>query len=191
MDSQSPERLTSRVAYRNPWLSVREDTFRRADGSVGLYGVVDKSDFALVIPEQRTGAGRGFHLVEQYRYAIDRRSWEFPMGTWPPGATGGALELAQVELREETGLTADRWRHLGHLHHAPGFCSQGFDVFHATGLTAGRHDREQSEADMEMRFVPEADFVAMIADGTIVDGATLAAYLLLQLRPDGERPAPD
>ncbi len=184
MDAQAPERLTSRIAYENPWLSVREDTFRRADGSVGLYGVVDKRDFALVIPEEGTGRERGFHLVEQYRYPIDRRSWEFPMGTWPPGATGGAPELARAELREETGLTADRWRRLGYLHHAPGFCSQGFDVFHATGLTAGDHDREQSEADMVTRFVPETEFVAMVADGTIFDGATLAAYLLLRLRTD-------
>ena len=35
-----------------------------------------------------------------------------------------------------------------HLHEAGGFCSQGFDVFHATGLTEGRTSREDSEADM-------------------------------------------
>ncbi len=97
--------LSSRVVYANPWLSVREDEFERTDGSTGVYGVVDKQDFAIVVAEQ-DGV---FHLVEQFRYPIGRRSWEFPMGGWPPGKDGTALALAQAELREETGLTAGRW----------------------------------------------------------------------------------
>src|SRR3954451_7305717 len=110
--------IASRVVYANPWLSVREDVFVRSDGSNGVYGIVDKQDFAIVIAEQ-DGI---FHLVEQYRYPIGRRSWEFPMGGWPTGKGGSALQLAQAELREETGLTAGRWEHLAHLYEAPGFC---------------------------------------------------------------------
>ena len=53
------------------------------------------------------------------------------MGT---GASGSRVELAAAELREETGLHADELRHLGHLYEAYGFCSQGFDVYLATGL---------------------------------------------------------
>ena len=34
--------VDSRVVYSNPWMSVREDDIERDDGSVGLYGVVDK-----------------------------------------------------------------------------------------------------------------------------------------------------
>ena len=42
--------LGSRQVYANAWMTVREDPIRRADGSTGIYGVVDKPDFALVIP---------------------------------------------------------------------------------------------------------------------------------------------
>lgn len=68
------QRLSSHEVYRNPWMTVREDRVRRADGSTGIYGVVDKPDFALVLPRFQGG----FWLVEQYRYPVDRRAWEFP-----------------------------------------------------------------------------------------------------------------
>lgn len=43
------EQISSRVVYRNPWMTVREDEVRRADGSPGIYGVVEKPDFALTL----------------------------------------------------------------------------------------------------------------------------------------------
>ncbi|MDQ3601656.1 MAG: ADP-ribose pyrophosphatase, partial [Actinomycetota bacterium] len=36
------ETVRSREVYANPWMTVREDEVRRADGSDGIYGVVDK-----------------------------------------------------------------------------------------------------------------------------------------------------
>ena len=64
-------RVSTREVYRNPWMAVREDEIRRPDGSDGIYSVVDKPDFALVIPAEPDG----FHLVEQYRYPVRRRAW--------------------------------------------------------------------------------------------------------------------
>ena len=167
----------STVVYANAWMQVREDEFERTDGGTGVYGVVDKPDFAIVVAEQ----DGQFHLVEQFRYPIGRRSWEFPMGGWPPGKGGSSLELAQAELREETGFTAMRWHHLARLYEAPGFCSQGFDVFHATVLTPGEHQREDSEIDMVQGVFTDAELRRMILDGTIVDSATITAYGLWQL----------
>ena len=164
--------VESTEVYRNAWMRVREDRFERADGSTGVYGVVDKPDFAIVVAEQ-DGV---FHLVEQFRYPVGRRSWEFPMGGWPPGKSGSMLELAQAELREETGLTAASWRLLGRQNEAVGFCSQGFEIFSATGLTPGDHAREETEADMVYRSFSEPQLRDMIVNGTILDAATVAAY---------------
>ncbi len=175
----------SRTVYENPWMRVREDEFRRRDGSTGVYGVVDKQDFAIVVAEEN-GC---FHLVEQFRYPIARRSWEFPMGGWPPGKQGTMLELAQAELAEETGLTAGQWRLLAGPRLAPGFASQGFSIFHASDLAHGEHRREDSELDMVHRAVTEPELRAMILDGTIVDSSTIAAYGVLLLRR-ADMPAP-
>ena len=171
------EQETSRVVYENAWMSVREDQVRLPDGTPGVYGVVDKPDFALIIPR----ADDGFWMVEQYRYAVGRRACEFPQGSWGPGQHGSPTELARAELREETGLSAGSWTHLGHLCTAYGFCGQGFDVYLAEDLTPGPTDREPAEQDMTHRLVSTREFRALVASGAITDSATLAACGLLAL----------
>ena len=168
---------SSREVYRNPWIRVREDTVELADGSTGLYGVVEKADFALVIPAERDG----FWLVEQYRYPLGRRSWEFPQGTWGAGKEGSAEDLARTELAEETGLRAGALTHLGLLDLASGLMTQRFDVWVATDLTPGPTDREATESDMRQAFVPEGELQQMIRGGRITDSPSLAAYSLLLL----------
>jgi 8-oxo-dGTP pyrophosphatase MutT (NUDIX family) len=169
--------VSSRVTYANPWMTVREDQVRRADGTLGVYGVVDKPDFAIVIPRER----QGMWLVEQYRYPIGRRAWEFPQGNWSSEGQGDQAALARSELTEETGLVAAEIRLLGHLFGAYGFCSQGFDAYLATGLTPGEPRREDTEQDMVHRFVTDEEYRQMVRRGDIVDAATLAAYALLLL----------
>ncbi len=168
----------SREVYRNPWIRLREDTVERADGSTGVYSVVEKPDFALVVAAERDG----FWLVEQFRHPVGRRAHEFPQGTWTAGSSGTAEELARAELAEETGLRAGRVEHLGHLDLAPGLSTQEFDVWLATDLTPGPTAREATEADMVTAFVTEAELRAMVADGRFTDGPSLAAYALLLLR---------
>ena len=170
--------LSSRVVYENQWLTLREDQIEHADGSRGLYNVVDKPDFALVIPMQDDG----FHLIEKYRYTVCRRSWEFPSGSFPPGVSGTFEEMAVAELAEETGLRAARFEKLGYLHCANGMTGGGVHVFLATDLTPGEPDREQTEQDMVQRWFPRQELEQMLRDGTITDSPTLAAYLLLTLQ---------
>ena len=153
---------------------MREDVIELPDGSTSIYGVVERPDFALVLPAERAG----FWLVEQFRHPIGRRSWEFPQGTWSHGRDGSPEELARAELAEETGFRADRLDHLGRLDLAPGLMTQRFDVWRATGLTPGPTAREASESDMRSAFVPESELRAMIRDGRFTDGPSLAAYSL-------------
>lgn len=175
----SIEQVSSRVIYENPWMTLHEDVIRRPDGSEGIYSYVAKPDFALIIPVARDG----FHLVEQYRYPVRHRSWEFPQGTLPNRENGDPLALAHRELAEETGLRAGKLYHLGDLHPAKGMSSQRFAVFVADHLEAGTHAREHEEQDMRQRWISRSDFDQMIRDGLITDDSTLAAYLLFLLTP--------
>lgn len=177
------ERTGSRTIYANRWMTVREDQVRRPDGSDGIYSVVEKPDFALIIPLD----GDRLYLIEQYRYPIGARSWEFPQGTASDGSDVDAAELARAELAEETGLRAGRLDRLGRLYHAPGLTSQGFVVFLATDLQAGEPDRELEEQDLQQRRITRDEFERLILDGTIIDAPTIAAYSLLQLREQHAR----
>ena len=96
-------RRASRVAFENQWLRLRVDEIEYADGTPGSYSVIEKTDFTVVLPFQ----DGGFWLVEQYRYPVSRRAWEFPQGTWRQGEGGSAEELAATELRQETRLGGD------------------------------------------------------------------------------------
>lgn len=170
--------LGSREVYANSWMTVREDAIRRPDGSRGIYGVVDKPDFALIIPLDERGR---LHLVEQYRYPLGLRRWEFPQGTAPDRAELPAGELAARELREETGLRAGRMEELGMLDVAPGMSSQRGRVFLATELTVGEPEREHEEQDMRAAWFSRAEFEAMIRDGRVTDAQSIAGYALLLL----------
>jgi 8-oxo-dGTP pyrophosphatase MutT (NUDIX family) len=169
--------LDSRVVYQDSWIRLRQDQIERRDGSQGTYAVVEKRDFALVIPAENGG----FHLVEEYRYPIRRRTWSFPQGGFPAGQTGQPAELARLELRQETGFSARELTRLGFLHCSHGTTNQACHLFLATGLTAGVPDRELEEQDMRQQWVPRDRFEAMVRDGVITDDSTLAAYALLLL----------
>ena len=172
------QQLSTRQVYANPWMVVREDAIRRSDGSDGIFGVIDKPDYALIVPVD----GDLLHLVEQFRYPLGLRRWEFPQGTAPDRADADPLELAGRELREETGLRAGRMEALGLLDVAPGMSSQRGRVFLATDLTQGRPERELSEQDMRCASFTRAQVAAMIRDGDITDAQSIAALGLLMLR---------
>ena len=171
------ETVASRQVYANPWMTVREDAVRRADGSCGIYGVIDKPTYALIIPVD----GDRLHLVEQFRYALQLRRWEFPQGTAPDRTDLDPAELAARELREETGLVAGTVTEIGVLDVAAGMSSQRGRVFLATGLVAGAPQREHEEQDMRSAWFGRARFEAMIAGGEITDAQSIAAYTLLLL----------
>lgn len=175
------ESTGSREVYTNSWMRVREDSIVRPDGSSGIYGVIDKPDYALVIALD----GDQLHLVEQFRYPLGRRSWEFPQGTAPNRADVDPAVLAHRELREETGLRAATMTRIGWLDVAPGMSSQRGQVFLATGLTAGEPEREVEEQDMRSAWFSRGKVESMMRDGEITDAQTVAAYALLLLHERG------
>ncbi|MEV6828838.1 NUDIX hydrolase [Amycolatopsis sp. NPDC051102] len=171
------QRVASREVYRNNWMTVREDEIRRSDGSAGIYGVIDKPTYALVIARD----GDRFRLVEQFRYPLGQRRWEFPQGTAPDLADVPPAELAARELREETGLRAGSLVPLGKLDVAAGMSSQRGWVFLATDITEGEPEREHEEQDMRSAWFAREDIDKMILTGEITDAQSIAAWMQLML----------
>jgi 8-oxo-dGTP pyrophosphatase MutT (NUDIX family) len=163
-------RRSRRVAYQNPWLTVWHDEITRPDGSDGIYGVVHFENLAvgvLVLDDQDRTV-----LVGQHRYTLDEVSWEIPEGGVPAGES--ALEGAQRELREETGLEATTWVELGRLSMSNSVTDERAVLFLATGLTHGDAAPEPSES-LAVRWLPFSDVLAMTLDGRIHDVLTVIA----------------
>ena len=96
----------SKVVYENPWIKVTHNDVLNPAGKLGIYGSVSFKNIAvgiLAIDEE------GYiYLVGQYRYAIDSYSWEIPEGGCP--IAKDPLDAAKRELKEETGIIANKWQ---------------------------------------------------------------------------------
>ncbi len=173
--------ISSREVYRNRWTSVREDVIERSNGERGIYGVIDKHPAAIIIPLERTAEGEFLTLIEQFRYTVQGRFLELPQGGWERGDVYPE-EVGRGELKEETGLVAERMTQLGTLQIAYGVMNQKHFVFLAEGLTRGETARDVEEQDMVVRRVSVAEFEQMLVDGRVVDNCTAAAWCLYQLK---------
>jgi ADP-ribose pyrophosphatase len=167
--------ISSREVYRNAWSSVREDIIERSDGQRGIYGVMDKDPACIVIPIERTADGDFIWLVRQFRYTVQGTFFELPQGGWET-ADVDVEAMARGELREETGLIADRMTKLADLWIAYGAMRQSHAVYLAEGLTQGATERDPEEHDMTVHRVSIAEFEAMLLDGRIMDNCTAAAW---------------
>jgi 8-oxo-dGTP pyrophosphatase MutT (NUDIX family) len=156
-------------------MAVREDSIRRSDGSVDVYGVVDAGDIALVIPLD----GDRLQLVEQYRHPLAERSWEFPSGSVEERMDADARATAVRELREETGLVAGDVTPLAVVAVAPSMSGQRCTVFLATALSSGAPKPDPEEGDLRSAWFARAEVERMIADGVVADAKSLAAYAQL------------
>ena len=170
--------VSSRIAYENRWTRVREDRILRADGSPGLYGVVERSDFVIIVPWHEGCVT----LVEQYRYPIAERVWEFPMGMWEHAPGTEPAVLAAGELREETGLIAGSMTYAGELFQGPGYCTQRGHIFLAGNLREGEPEREVTEQDMICRSFTLQQLETMMREGTVREPMTISALGLLRVK---------
>jgi 8-oxo-dGTP pyrophosphatase MutT (NUDIX family) len=179
--------ISSREVYRNPWTSVREDVIERANGQRGIYGVIDKDPASIIIPLETTDEGEFVYLIEQFRYTVGGRHSEFPQGGWEE-ADVVPEDLARGELREETGLTAEKMTLLSTLQIAYGVMNQKHHVFLAEGLTQGEPDPDIEEHDLVLKRVSVPEFERMVLDGEIVDNCSIAAWGLYRIWLEQGRP---
>lgn len=151
-------------------MTVRHDDVVRPDGKRGVYGVVEKRDFVLIIPVY----GGKLHLVKIFRYALNAESWEFPEGDWEPRESHRAA--ATRELLEETGFEPGKMVYLGHLWLAVGFCTQGLNVYLADNCTKQTSITDIDIAKLKGFTLTQVE--RMIRQTKIKDNATIAALYL-------------
>ena len=172
------ETLASRTVYKNKWLTVREDKIVRTSGKEGIYGVVEKPDFAIILPVHKDT----IYLVEQYRYTIGSRQLELPQGAWEDNPKADPCELAKGELKEETGMLADEMIYVGFQYLAYGFCNQGYHIYLAKGLTQGKQSLDVEEEDLKIVPMPLQKFHEKVVGGEIKDASTCNAYGIAKLK---------
>src|SRR6476469_329486 len=127
--------------YDNKWIGVTEFDVLNPSGGKGIYGKVHFKNVAIgIIPLDEE---LNTYLVGQYRFTLDRYSWEIPEGGGPLGID--ILESAKRELKEETGLVAEEWIKLGNFHLSNSVTDEFGAIFMARKLKQEEAMPEETE----------------------------------------------
>jgi 8-oxo-dGTP pyrophosphatase MutT (NUDIX family) len=170
-------RVSRRIAYENPWLELRHDDVIRPDGEPGIYGIVHFQHYAVGVVPFDLAKDRVL-LVGQWRYTMEAYSWEIPEGGGRFGES--PEEEARRELAEETGFTGGTWRELCRVELSNSVTDELAYAFVATDLVPGPAAPEGTE-QLQLRWIPFDEVMAMIARGEIRDALTILPMLQLAL----------
>lgn len=165
--------LSGEVKYDNPWITVTEYQVINPSGGKGIYGKVHFKNKAIGIIA--IDKDLNTWLVGQYRFTLNAWHWEIPEGGGPPG--DDPLTSAQRELKEETGLSANAWSEIIHLHTSNSVTDEEGHIFLAEDLREGTSALEDTEADLKVWKLPLKDALQMVLDGKITDSMSIMAIL--------------
>lgn len=167
--------LREEIRYENDWIRIEHHDVIKPNGEPGIYGKVHFKDTAIaVLPIDQDG---NTYLVGQYRYTINAYSWELP--------EGGCLhelpiEAAKRELKEETGLIAEKWTFLGEQYLSNSVTDEKSMMYLAENLSMKESEPESTEI-LQIKKIPVQEAIQMALNGEIKDvlsAATLMTYAL-------------
>lgn len=164
--------ISKKLVYSNPWINVEEHQVTNPKGGKGIYGQVHFKNKAVgIVP---LDDDLNTWLIGQYRYTLEEYSWEIPMGGGPE--EDDLLVSAQRELREETGLSADRWTNILRIHTSNSVTDEEGFVFLAEELTPGETAFDETE-DLQIQKLPFMEAVDKVMNGEITDAISIAGIL--------------
>lgn len=182
--AQNPwKTISTEDVYENPWIKVEHHQVLNPAGGKGIYGKVHFKNKAIGIVA--LDENKNTWLVGQYRYTLNQWSWEIPEGGGPIGSD--PLESAKRELKEETGLSANKWTQLLRTHLSNSVSDEEGFIFLAEELTLGKAELEDTEADMKVWKLPFKEALQMVLDRKITDSLSVMGLLMAEKIVDSKR----
>ncbi len=164
--------LDENVAWTGRIFNVDRLRVQLPDGRAAIRDVVRHPGAVAVVA--LTNEGR-ICLVRQYRTALGRVTVEIPAGKLAPGED--PLECATRELREETGMEAEKIAYLATIASSAGFCDELIHIYMATGLSFSKSSPDADEF-INVDLVEVGELVDAVLDGRIEDAKTVVGALL-------------
>ena len=163
--------VSSEVLFNGKIIKVRLDKIKLPDGKladreivehpggVGIVAITDKNEVIL---------------VRQFRKPIKKAIYEIPAGKLDLGEEHRICGMR--ELKEETGMTAERFEYLGYIYPSPGFIDEVTHIYFAEGLSQGDAELDEDEF-LDVIKMPLDDAVALVLENKIPDSKTQIALL--------------
>jgi len=123
------------------------------------------------------------YMVRQYRKPVEKELLELPAGKLDKGEDPEVC--ARRELKEETGLEADKIKHILSFYSGPGFTNEILHVYAAVGLHEGEACADEDEFISTKKF-PINKLVEMVLNNEITDAKSIIGILLAEKIVKGE-----
>lgn len=179
---KKPERLSRRLIYKSPWVTLYCDRVRLPGGRlVPRHHVVsfERDGVAAIVTDRRNR----ILLIQSYRYTTGNLSWEVPAGNREPGES--ILRTARRETLEETGYETREHKKIYSYFPMNGISDGKFHtVFCRAGKKTSAPDPDEVRA---VRWAGKREIRDMIRKHQIQDGCSLTALLLYFQFEDGRR----
>ena len=163
------KQLSSKVIYKNAFITVMEDEVMKPDGQKGIYGYIKIPWTVCIVAVDKLN---NLYLCKQSRYIFREDSWEIPRGFVEKGES--STDAARRELREEAGLSAKSLASVGIIRPSIGILAEETEVFLAKELADQGFNDESHEIEEVKKFTFSEVF-RMIRENKIKDGVTISA----------------
>ncbi|MDA9564235.1 NUDIX hydrolase [Flavobacteriales bacterium] len=168
--------VNSIVKMDNDWIRVSHHNVVDYQGNNGVYGTVHFKNLAIgVIPVDED---MNTYLVGQYRYPLNKYSWEIPEGGGPLNTP--PLDSAERELKEETGIVANNYKKITEMHLSNSVSDEHAIIYIATGLSFYEASPEECEA-LSIKKTPLQEAFRMVDKGEITDSMSVAGLQKIEL----------
>lgn len=166
--------IAQAIDYETPWFKIRRRHMQTPAGREADYYIHEGNDGVICVCVDM--ANKTVLIEQQYRPPIGKISVDYPAGRVE--ADDANVEAAiRRELQEEVGFEVKSIRKLAAVDKDPGFSVTRSHVFLAEGTTSNHTHPDDTES-IVAEFVPAAEILQMIFDGTISCAMCLSATLL-------------
>jgi ADP-ribose pyrophosphatase YjhB (NUDIX family) len=162
--------------YSNNWIAVQHYNVINPNGGKGIYGKVSFKNIATgIVPIDEDG---NTWLVGQYRFPLNKYSWEIPEGGCP--LNEDPLAAAKRELLEETGLVAKQWQQLFTMDLSNSVTNEVAVIYIAQQLSIQQACPEETE-QLQVKKISLSNVFKMVNNNEITDAISVAALQKVEL----------
>ena len=176
MESNPWKIISDDEIYNNNWIKLNHYNVINPNGGEGVYGKVHFKNIAIgIIPIDEKN---NTWLVGQYRFPLNKYSWEIPEGGCP--LNENPLDAAKRELLEETGFVAEDWKQILTLHLSNSVTDEFSIIYIAKNLKQFKAQPEETEL-LQIKKIKIEETFKMIENNEITDAVSVAALQRLEL----------
>ncbi|MBU5426646.1 NUDIX hydrolase [Tissierella pigra] len=159
--------MKSDKLYEGKILNLRVDTVEIPDKKYSKREIIEHPGGVAIVTLTDDNS---IILVKQYRKAVEKFLLEIPAGKLEVNEE--PRETAVRELKEETGLEAQKIEYITEFYTSPGFCNEKIYLFLATDLMEGEPNPDTGEFIEIVKYSMD-EVVKMVDRGEIIDSKTI------------------